>query len=190
LLYAFRPCSIQDEKQSPNSNVQLFGTRFPGRPGRSTPAASAVRAPARDERAARTRGPVRPVLFLPDSPWPAGADIPSSLVFIHQPWSDAVSQKIVGNFVVGTVYSSNEIGQWSATWMVRRYGVNNGRIIALKPVPGVFDSCNEAVEKAMELGEEYAKGLDMDSGDATMPGSGDELFIPPTATAQRTDSAA
>jgi hypothetical protein len=103
-----------------------------------------------------------------------------------------VSQKIVGNFVVGTVYSSNEIGKWSATWLVRRYGINNGRILALKTVPGLFDTCEQASERAMELGEEHAKGLDPDTG--TGPhlaiGSGDELFIPPSAGTQRAESAA
>jgi hypothetical protein len=59
-----------------------------------------------------------------------------------------VSQKIVGNFVVGAVYSSNEIGQWSGTWLVRRYGVNNGRILALQAVPGLFPSCAEAAASA------------------------------------------
>ena len=42
-----------------------------------------------------------------------------------------MSQKIVGNFVVGTVYSCDEMGQWTGTWLVRRYGVNNGRIIII-----------------------------------------------------------
>ena len=102
-----------------------------------------------------------------------------------------MSQKIIGNFVVGTVYASNDIGQWTGTYVVRRYGVNNGRVIALQAVPGVFGSCIEAAERAMELGEEFAKGLDPDSGAISVPGSGDELFIPPTSsTAQRKEAAA
>jgi hypothetical protein len=101
-----------------------------------------------------------------------------------------VSQKIVGNFVVGTVYASNEIGQWSGIWLVRRYGVNNGRIIGLKQVPELFPTCEQAAERAMQLGEEFAKGLDPDFGAASTPGSGDELFIPPSASAQRADAAA
>ena len=96
-----------------------------------------------------------------------------------------MSQKIVGNFVVGTMYSSNEAGQWTGIWLVRRYGVNNGRIIATQPAPGAYASCQEAAERAMHLGEEYAKSLDPDSGGMSIPGSGDELFIPPTAAAQR-----
>lgn len=94
-----------------------------------------------------------------------------------------MSQKIVGNFVVGTVYASNDIGQWTGTYVVRRYGVNNGRVIALNTVPGVFGSSEEAAKRAMELGEEFAKTLDPDSGDIDVPGSGDELFIPPSAGA-------
>jgi len=103
-----------------------------------------------------------------------------------------VSQKIVGNFVVGTVYTSNEIGQWSGTWLVRRYGVNNGRILALKSVPDLFGSCEQAAERAMQLGEEFAKGLDPETGNGPHAaiGSGDELFIPPSASAQRADAAA
>lgn len=101
-----------------------------------------------------------------------------------QPWSKPVSQKIVGNFVVGTVYSANEIGQWTGTYVVRRYGVNNGRVIALKPVPGLFGSGTEAAERAMELGEEFAKSLDPDTGGMNAPGSGDELFIPPSSSSQ------
>lgn len=102
-----------------------------------------------------------------------------------------MSQKIVGNFVVGTVYSSNEIGKWSATWLVRRYGVNNGRILALKSVPDLFASCEQAAERAMELGEDYAKSLDPEAGNGSHVaiGSGDELFIPPSATAQQVDAA-
>ena len=96
-----------------------------------------------------------------------------------------MSQKIVGNFVVGTVYSCDEQGQWTGTWLVRRYGVNNGRIIATRNVSGTHASCQEAAERAMQEGEEFAKGLDPDSGGMSMPGSGDELFIPPTAAAQR-----
>jgi hypothetical protein len=103
----------------------------------------------------------------------------------------AVSQKIVGNFVVGTVYSSNEIGQWSGTYVVRRYGVNNGRVIALQAAPGLFANCVEAAENAMQLGEDFAKTLDPDSGATSVPGSGDELFIPPTSsTSQRKEAAA
>ena len=94
-----------------------------------------------------------------------------------------MSQKIVGNFVVGTVYASNEIGQWTGTYVVRRYGVNNGRVIALKAVPGLFDSCEAAAKQAMELGEQFAKTLDPGSGGVNVPGSGDELFIPPSAGA-------
>jgi hypothetical protein len=97
-----------------------------------------------------------------------------------------MSQKIVGNFVVGTVYSCDEQGQWTGTWLVRRYGVNNGRIIATRSAPGVFATCKEAADQAMQQGEEFAKSLDPDSGGSgSMPGSGDELFIPPTAAAQR-----
>jgi len=99
-----------------------------------------------------------------------------------------VSQKIVGNFVVGTVYASNEIGQWAGTYLVRRYGVNNGRIIALKTVPALFNTCAEASERAMELGEEFAKGLDPDSGGIGPHGFGEELFIPPTASTPPTAS--
>ena len=97
-----------------------------------------------------------------------------------------MSQKIVGNFVVGTVYSSNEIGQWSSLYLLRRYGVNNGRIIAWKAVTELFPNGEEAAAEAMRLGEEFAKTLDPDSGNADMPGSADELFIPPSAGAQRT----
>ena len=104
------------------------------------------------------------------------------------PWSDIVSQKIVGNFVVGTVYSSNEIGQWTGAWLVRRYGVNNGRIIALKSLPDLFPNCEQAAERAMQLGEEFAKGLDQTIGEVPVPGSGDELFIPPSASAQRAEA--
>jgi len=97
-----------------------------------------------------------------------------------------MSQKIVGNFVVGTVYSCDDEGQWTGSWLVRRYGVNNGRIIATRTVEGRFATCEEAAERAMHAGEEFAKGLDPDSGGmGSMPGSGDELFIPPTAAAQR-----
>jgi hypothetical protein len=96
-----------------------------------------------------------------------------------------MSQKIVGNFVVGTVYSCDDKGQWTGSWLVRRYGVNNGRIIATRTVEGHFGSCEEAAERAMHAGEEFAKALDPDHGGTTMPGSGDELFIPPTAAAQR-----
>lgn len=100
-----------------------------------------------------------------------------------------MSQKIVGNFVVGTVYCSNEIGQWTGIYLLRRYGVNNGRIIAWKAAPGVFSSCEEAAVQAMSMGEEFAKTLDPDSGNGIMPGSGDELFIPPSAGAQRSPEA-
>ena len=101
-----------------------------------------------------------------------------------------MTQKIVGNFVVGTVYSLNEIGQWTSNYLVRRYGVNNGRVIALAHVPGQFATCEEASGRAMEMGEEFAKALDPDSGDTNGagPGSGDELFIPPSASAQRTEA--
>lgn len=96
-----------------------------------------------------------------------------------------MSQKIVGNFVVGTVYSCDEMGQWTGTWLVRRYGVNNGRIIATRSVAGTYATCQEAAEKAMHEGEEFAKSLDPDSGGMSIPGSGDELFIPPSAASQR-----
>lgn len=101
-----------------------------------------------------------------------------------------MSQKIVGNFVVGTVYSVNEVGQWTSTYLVRRYGVNNGLIIASQVAPGLYGSCAEAGERAMALGEEFAKSLDPDSGGVSMPGSGDELFIPPSAGGQRTEASA
>ena len=98
-----------------------------------------------------------------------------------------MSQKIVGNFVVGTVYSRDEAGKWSGTWVVRRYGVNNGEVIALQSLSGNFGSCEEARSQAMAQGEAYAKGLDSGAGDlgTAAPGSGDELFIPPSAQAQR-----
>lgn len=92
-----------------------------------------------------------------------------------------MSQKIVGNFVVGSVYASNEIGQWSGFYLVRRYGVNNGRIIAMKAAPGLYSNSEEAVGEAMRLGEDYAKTLDPDSGTSNQPSPGDELFIPPSA---------
>ena len=94
-----------------------------------------------------------------------------------------MSQKIVGNFVVGTVYSREEGGQWNGAWMVRRYGVNNGEVIALRALSGNFGSCEEARAQAMAQGEAYAKGLDAEAGESgnPAPGSGDELFIPPTA---------
>lgn len=101
-----------------------------------------------------------------------------------------MSQKIVGNFVVGTVYACNEADRWTGSFLVRRYGVNNGRIIALQPVQGDFATCTEAAERAMQLGEEFAKGLDPEKGGISMPGSGDELFIPPSASAQRSESMA
>ena len=98
-----------------------------------------------------------------------------------------MSQKIVGNFVVGTVYSRDESGKWNGTWVVRRYGVNNGEVIALQSLSGNFGSCEEARSQAMAQGEAYAKGLEAGAGDqgAASPGSGDELFIPPSAQAQR-----
>ena len=95
-----------------------------------------------------------------------------------------MSQKIVGNFVVGTVYSRDERGQWNGAWLVRRYGVNNGEVIALQTLSGNFGSCEEARAQAMAQGEAFAKGLDAGAGDkngGAGPGSGDELFIPPTA---------
>jgi hypothetical protein len=98
-----------------------------------------------------------------------------------------VSQKIVGNFVVGTVYSRDDAGQWNGAGLVRRYGVNNGELIALQALSGNFGSCEEARTQAMAQGEAYAKGLDAGAGTngAAAPGSGDELFIPPSAQAQR-----
>ena len=94
-----------------------------------------------------------------------------------------MSQKIVGNFVVGTVYSRDGEGKWNGAWVVRRYGVNNGQVIALQTLSDNFGSCEEAREQAMAQGEAYAKGLDAKAGDngSAAPGSGDELFIPPTA---------
>ncbi len=94
-----------------------------------------------------------------------------------------MSQKIVGNFVVGTVYSRDDAGRWNGTWMVRRYGVNNGQVLALETLDGGFGSCEEARDQAMAKGEAWAKGLDADAGDsgAAAPSAGDELFIPPTA---------
>ena len=98
-----------------------------------------------------------------------------------------MSQKIVGNFVVGTVYSRDRSGKWNGTWVVRRYGVNNGEVIALQSLAGDFGSCEEARTRAMAEGEAYAKSLDAGTGDqgGAAPGSGDELFIPPSAQAQR-----
>ena len=94
-----------------------------------------------------------------------------------------MSQKIVGNFVVGSVYSRNDGGAWNGAWVVRRYGVNNGEVIALRTLSDSFGSCEEAQAQAMAQGEAYAKGLDSRLGDngSAAPGSGDELFIPPTA---------
>ena len=94
-----------------------------------------------------------------------------------------MSQKIVGNFVVGTVYSRDDAGKWNGAWLVRRYGVNNGQVIALQTLDGNFGSCEEARAQAMAQGEAYAKGLAADHGSngAAAPGSSDELFIPPTA---------
>jgi hypothetical protein len=99
-----------------------------------------------------------------------------------------MSQKIVGNFVVGTVYSREDDGKWSGAWVVRRYGINNGQVIALQQLPDHFGSCEEARTQAMAQGEAFAKGLDAKAGDngAPAPGSGDELFIPPTAQAAKT----
>ena len=98
-----------------------------------------------------------------------------------------MTQKIVGNFVVGTVYSRTDQGKWSGAWMVRRYGVNNGQVIALQALPDDFGSCEEARTQAMAQGEAYAKGLDAEAGESgnPAPGSGDELFIPPTAQASQ-----
>lgn len=92
-----------------------------------------------------------------------------------------MSQKIIGNFVVGSVYAGNEMGQWTSSYLVRRYGVNNGHIIAMKAAPGLYRDCHQASDEAMRLGEEYAKTLDPDSGTVTQPSPGDELFIPPSA---------
>ena len=96
-----------------------------------------------------------------------------------------MSQKIVGNFVVGSVYSRDDGGQWNGAWMVRRYGVNNGEVIALQTLSDRFGSCEEARKQAMAQGEAYAKTLDAGIGDnrSAAPGSSDELFIPPTAQA-------
>ena len=98
-----------------------------------------------------------------------------------------MTQKIVGNFVVGTVYSRDGEGKWDGAWVVRRYGVNNGQVIALQTLSGEFGSCEEARTQAMAQGEAYAKGLDAKAGDhgTAAPGSGDELFIPPTAQASK-----
>jgi hypothetical protein len=96
----------------------------------------------------------------------------------------AMSQKIVGNFVVGTVYSRDDGGHWNGAWMVRRYGVNNGEVIALQTLSDRFGSCEEARTQAMVQGEAYAKGLDSRAGDgrvAAAPGAADDLFIPPSA---------
>ena len=98
-----------------------------------------------------------------------------------------MSQKIVGNFVVGTVYSRDGEGKWTGAWVVRRYGVNNGQVIALQTLSGNFGNSEEARTQAMAQGEAYAKGLDAGFGDNgnAAPGSGDELFIPPTAQAAK-----
>jgi hypothetical protein len=98
-----------------------------------------------------------------------------------------MSQKIVGNFVVGTVYSREDDGKWSGAWVVRRYGINNGQVIALQRLSDRFGSCEEARTQAMAQGEAFAKGLDAKAGDSgnPAPGSGDELFIPPTAQAAK-----
>ena len=74
-----------------------------------------------------------------------------------------MSQKIVGNFVVGTVYCRDDAGKWNSTWMVRRYGVNNGQVLALETLAGGFGSCEEARDQAMAKGEAWAKGLDADA---------------------------
>ncbi|MEO8159853.1 MAG: hypothetical protein ABI588_00430 [Arenimonas sp.] len=100
-----------------------------------------------------------------------------------------MSQKIVGNFVVGTVYTCTGDGQWNGTWMVRRYGVNNGQVIALQSLPDDFGSLEEARNGAMAKGEEFANALAPEAGDGSSPASGDELFIPPSAQAQRTQPA-
>ena len=92
-----------------------------------------------------------------------------------------MSQKIVGNFVVGSVYAKNEIGQWTGFYLVRRYGVNNGRILALQAAPGLYPSYSDAADEAMRLGEDYAKTLDPDSGTNNEASPGEELFIPPSA---------
>lgn len=99
-----------------------------------------------------------------------------------------MSQKIVGNFVVGTVYSRGDDGQWNGAWVVRRYGVNNGQVIALQTLQDGYGSLEEARNRAMEQGEAYAKGLAPEAGNgngSAAPGSGDELFIPPSAQAQK-----
>ena len=98
-----------------------------------------------------------------------------------------MTQKIVGNFVVGSVYSRNGQGKWNGAWLVRRYGINNGQVIALQSLSGEFGSCEEARAQAMVEGEAYAKGLDAKAGDSgnPAPGSGDELFIPPSAQAAK-----
>jgi len=103
-----------------------------------------------------------------------------------------VSQKIVGNFVVGTVYSRDGEGKWNGAWVVRRYGVNNGQVIALQTLSGNFGSCEEARAQAMAQGEAYAKGLAADAGNNgnPAPGSGDELFIPPTAQPVKAETGA
>ena len=93
----------------------------------------------------------------------------------------------MGNFVVGTVYSRDGDGKWNGAWLVRRYGINNGQVIALQTLEGNFGSCEEARTQAMAKGEAYAKTLDAGAGDSgnPAPGSGDELFIPPTAQASK-----
>src|SRR6187402_1052296 len=98
-----------------------------------------------------------------------------------------MTQKIVGNFVVGTVYSRDGEGKWNGAWMVRRYGINNGQVIALQTLSDNFGSCEEARAQAMAQGVAYAQGLDAKAGDggSAAPGSGDELFIPPTAQAAK-----
>lgn len=95
-----------------------------------------------------------------------------------------MSQKIVGNFVVGTVYSRADDGKWNGAWLVRRYGVNHGEVIALETLSGGYGSLEEAREQAMAKGEVYARALAPEAGDGIAPaGAGEELFIPPTAHA-------
>ena len=58
---------------------------------------------------------------------------------------------------------------------------------------GGYGSCEEARKEAMTQGEAYAKGLAPEAGNgngSAPPGSGDELFIPPSAQAQRPQPAA
>src|SRR4051794_33297959 len=103
-----------------------------------------------------------------------------------------MSQKIVGNFVVGTVYSRDDEGQWKGAWVVRRYGINNGQVIGMQTLSDNFGSCEEARTQAMIQGEAFAKGLAADAGNSgtPAPGSSDELFIPPTAQRVKAESGA